>query len=203
MTDFDEVAATWDDDPAKSERAGAVAAAISAAIPLDGTQRLLEYGAGTGLVTQALQDAVGPATLIDTSSGMRDVMLAKIAAGAIVSDARVWDLDLATSAAPADRFDLIVTVMTMHHVGDVGAVLSNFAEMLDPGGHLCVVDLDAEDGSFHGPGADVHHGFERSKLAAALTASGFTDVEFRSCHQVVRDDGSYPMFLATCRVAAD
>ncbi len=202
VTDFDEQAATWDDDPAKSERARTVAEAISGAIPLDGTQRLLEYGAGTGLVTQALQRAVGPVTMVDTSPGMRDVMLAKIAAGAIGEGARVWDLDLATAPAPDERFDLIVTVMTLHHVGEVGAVLSGFAQLLDPRGHLCVVDLDAEDGSFHGPDADVHHGFERSELAAELTAAGFADVEFRTCHHVVRDGRSYTMFLATCCLPA-
>ena len=66
---FDERAATWDDDPAKVERANVVAAAIREAIALDGSERLLEYGAGTGLVTQALRDAVGPVTLADTSGG--------------------------------------------------------------------------------------------------------------------------------------
>ena len=63
---FDERAATWDDDPAKVERAGVVAGAISATVPLDGSLRMLEYGAGTGLVTQALRDRVGPVTLADT-----------------------------------------------------------------------------------------------------------------------------------------
>ncbi len=201
MNTFDERAATWDDDPAKLKRAEVVAAAIGNAIKLDGSQRVLEYGAGTGLVTQALRDAVGPVTLVDTSEGMRNVMLAKIAAGAI-TDARVWDLDLENAPVPDERFDLIFTVLTLHHVHDVGTVLSKFAEMLSGDGHLCVVDLDIEDGSFHGLGLDVHHGFDRSEFATALTAAGFADVDFRECHQIVRGDATYPMFLATCRVAA-
>jgi len=49
--------------------------------------RMLEYDAGTGLVTQALRDSVGPVTLADTSTGMREVVHAKIAAGAL-TDAR-------------------------------------------------------------------------------------------------------------------
>src|SRR5690606_18584865 len=77
--DFDEKAATWDADPAKVERARVVAEAVRATVPLDRSTRLLEYGAGTGLVTQALRDAVGPVTLADTSAGMRDVMQAKVA----------------------------------------------------------------------------------------------------------------------------
>ena len=42
---------------------------------------MLEYGAGTGLVSQAMRDAVGPVTMADTSGGMRDVMRAKVDAG--------------------------------------------------------------------------------------------------------------------------
>jgi ubiquinone/menaquinone biosynthesis C-methylase UbiE len=201
VNSFDDRAATWDDDPAKLDRATVVAEVICDAIDLDGSQRVLEYGAGTGLVTQALGNVVGPATLVDTSEGMRNVMLAKIAAGAI-TDARVWDLDLESAPVPDERFDLIVTVLTLHHLHDIGGVLAKFAQMLASDGHLCIVDLDAEDGSFHGVGFDGHHGFDRTELGTTLTTAGFADVQFRECSHMVRDDASYPMFLATCRVAA-
>ena len=199
MDDFDELAPAWDDDPAKWERADAAAAAIRAALTLDGSQRLLEYGAGTGLVTQALRRSVGPVTLVDTSAGMRDVIAAKLAAGTLAGPARVWDLDLEVDAVPDETFDVIVTVMTMHHVRRLDVVLAGFAKMLEPGGSLCVVDLDAEDGSFHGEGAEVHHGFDRLEFVAALAAAGLGDVEIVDCHRMVRDDRVYPLFLAVAR----
>lgn len=150
---FDERAATWDDDPAHLERARVVAAAIRDAVPLDSSVRLLEYGAGTGLVSQALSDAVGPITVADTSAGMRKVMEDKVAAG-VITDGRVWDLDLAAAALPEseERFDLIITVMALHHLSQVDPVLSNFATLLVQGAHLAIVDLDEEDGTFHGDG---------------------------------------------------
>lgn len=195
--DFDDRAATWDDDPAKIERAAAVARCIAAAVPLDRKMRLLEYGAGTGLVTQALRSEVGPVTLVDNSTGMREVMLAKIEAGTL-DDARVWDLDLATAAIPdGERFDLVVTVLALHHIAEVDVVLRGFADLLVPGGHVCIVDFDEEDGSFHGEGFTGHHGFERADLAHRLEAQGFTEIEFADCHHVVRDDRTYPLFLAT------
>jgi predicted TPR repeat methyltransferase len=193
---FDELSATWDDDPAKVERAAVVARAIRDAVPLDGSVRVLEYGAGTGLVTEALRDTVGPVTLVDTSAGMREVIERKIATGAI-TDARVWDVDLSTDAAPDEEFDLVVTVMALHHVADEGTVLARFADLLVDGGHVCIVDLEHEDGSFHGADFDGHHGFERGALAATLERVGFTDVTFRHCHDMVRDGVSYPLFLAT------
>jgi predicted TPR repeat methyltransferase len=193
---FDEQAATWDDDPAKVERANVVARVIRDSVPLDRSTRMLEYGAGTGLVTQALRSTVGPVTLVDTSAGMREVIDHKIATGAI-TDARVWDVDLATERAPDEDFDLVVTVMALHHVPDEVAVLSRFADLLVDGGHLCIVDLEKEDGSFHGADFDGHHGFDRAALSANLERAGFTDVAFRHAHDMVRDGVSYPLFLAT------
>jgi ubiquinone/menaquinone biosynthesis C-methylase UbiE len=195
-TNFDERAATWDDNPATVERAHVVAGAIRDTVPLDPSVRMLEYGAGTGLVTQALRDSVGPVTLVDTSVGMREVMAEKIAAGAI-TQARVWDVDLSTGPVPDEHFDVIVTVMTMHHVPDVAPLLSNFAELLVEGGRLCIVDLEEEDGSFHGDGFHGHHGFDRAVLTSDLSEAGFTDIRFQRCHEMVRDGRSYPLFLAT------
>lgn len=194
---FDEAAATWDEDEAKVERARVVAEVLRDAVPLDESTRLLEYGAGTGLVTQALGDAVGPVTLADLSTGMREVMAAKVAAGDLPADARIWDVDLAEADPPEERFDLVVTVLTLHHIPELDRVLHGFAALLDDGGHLAVVDLEEEDGSFHGEGFGGHHGFARPDLQARLETAGFTDVAFRPCHHIERDTGTFPMFLAT------
>jgi predicted TPR repeat methyltransferase len=193
---FDDKAATWDHNPATVARAENAARAIGEVVPLNGNTRVLEYGAGTGLVSQALRAAVGQITMADTSAGMRAGMEAKIAAGAI-TDARVWDVDLAASAAPDEEFDLIVTVMALHHVRDLGTALTNFAALLADGGHVAIVDLEQEDGSFHGHDFDGHHGFNPAELTEDLQRAGFTDVAIRRCDEMVRDGITYPLFLAT------
>lgn len=197
---FDDRAETWD-DPAKIERARRVADAIVAATAPTSATTLFEYGAGTGLVTEALGERVGPALLADSSAGMREVMATKAADGRLPR-ARITDVDLAAADAevPAARFDLIVTVLTLHHVAELARVVERFAGMLDPGGHLCVVDLDAEDGSFHGEGFNGHHGFDRERFAALLRDAGFEGVEISDCGRLERDGGSYPMFLAVGRL---
>ena len=199
--DFDERAATWDDDPAKAERARDIADAIRSRVELDPSMRVLEYGAGTGLLTQALRNDVGPVTLADTSAGMRQVIEDKIAAG-LIPDARVWDVDLSTGPVPDERFDLVVSAMVLHHVPDTRALLASLAAMLEPGGHLCVADLDAEDGSFHGHGFEGHHGFDRQELSALLSQVGFVDVVVTDCGHVARESGEFSLFLATARTPA-
>lgn len=204
-SEFDERAATWDDDPAKVRRGQVVAEAVLDAVPVGRASRVLEYGAGTGLTSQALADHVGAITLAEPSAGMRAVIQDKVMAGTLPADARIWDLDLSTAPPPEDeRFDLVVTVMTLHHILDLEPVLHGFASLLADGGHLCIVDLEREDGAFHrsSPEFRGHDGFDHAALSDQLRAAGFGEVRFRPCHEVEKDGATYPLFLATCRIEA-
>ena len=195
---FDGKAATWDDDPDKLRQSGEVAAAIAAALPLPARARLLEYGAGTGLVTTALlPHLTEPAiTVADNSSGMRQVLADKVASGALPSPTRVWDLDLESQPVPTDRFDLVITSNVLHHVQSLDTVLAAFARLLDTGGYLCVADLDKEDGSFHDHDFGGHHGFSREELAGQLETAGFDEVRVGDAGKVVKDGRDYSVFLA-------
>jgi SAM-dependent methyltransferase len=200
MSSFDDRAATWDDDPTKVVRARTIADAIRAAVPLTQHTRLLEYGAGTGLLSEELAADVGSITLADPSSGMRNVMATKVEVGRLPAGSRVWDLDLSTAPLPPDRFDLVVSLMTLHHIPDVPPVLAALAEALDPGGRLCVADLVAEDGSFHGEGFEGHRGFVTEDLADQVREVGLADVEVRArVHDVEKNRARYPLFLLTAR----
>lgn len=205
---FDERAATWDDDPDKVARGRTVADAVADAVDLGPDTRLLEYGAGTGLASQFLADRVGPITLADSSEGMRRVMNDKVADGILPEGTRVWDLDLTTADAPDERFDLVLTVLALHHVEtlDLDRVLESLAGMLDPTGRLCVVDLEEDvEGVFHQEHDDFEgfHGFRHADLEGRLEAAGFTDVAFRPCGHVLKHDREFPLFLAVARPATD
>ena len=194
---FDQAAGSWDDDPAKVERARVVAEQIVEQLDPSSDARLFEYGAGTGLVAQHLQDHVGALTLADNSAGMRHAMADKVGDGRLPGATRIWDLDLATQALPAgERFDLAVTVQVLHHVHDLAPVLAGFAALLEPGGHLCIVDLEQEDGTFHGDGFGGHHGFRRDQLGEQLGAAGFVGVTFQHSYDLEKNGHAYPLFLA-------
>jgi len=197
VPEFDTRAETWD-DPVKIQRAEEIAAIMRRTVPLQRSMKALEYGAGTGLLSFCLRDALGPITLADSSAGMRAVAARKIAA-AKAHGMQVIDLDLMRDPVPAERYDLIFSMMVLHHVPDVPRVLAAFHAMLNPGGWLCHADLDTEDGSFHGPEVDVHHGFERATLRNWLAAAGFVDVTVGDCGHVDHHERRYPLFLATAR----
>lgn len=194
-SDFDAQAASWDADPGKTRRARDVAAALRTAVPLCPTTRALEYGAGTGLLSFELKDELGSIVLADSSQGMLAVTGEKIETAA-ARHMQTLLMDLTADPLPPRSFDLVYSMMTLHHIADTPAILRTFAEMLVPGGWLAIADLDAEDGSFHGPGMDVHHGFDRAALAEQLAAADFENVAIDTCHEMRRHERTYSVFLA-------
>src|SRR5512147_852630 len=115
MNEFDEKAAQWDAKPVRVERAQAVADGIKAALPLSPNMTALEYGCGTGLLSFALQPQLGHITLADSSPGMLSVLREKIAARNIKNMTPV-QLDLMVDPLPAVHYQVIYTLMTLHHI---------------------------------------------------------------------------------------
>lgn len=195
---FDVRATTWDADPVKQVRALAVGKGIQSQVPLSANMHALEYGCGTGSLSFALLPELGHITLADSSRGMLAVLNEKIAANHI-SNMRAIKLDLVTDPLPQERYDLIYSLMTLHHIRDIEALLRSLHALLTSPGYLCVADLDAEDGSFHGQGFEGHHGFDRRTLAAQAEAAGFRRVGFTTVFNMTKGEGSrrteYPVFL--------
>jgi 2-polyprenyl-3-methyl-5-hydroxy-6-metoxy-1,4-benzoquinol methylase len=201
---FDSKARQWDENPLFQERGQKIAQAIRQTVPLQLHMSALDYGCGTGLLSFPLRDELGTILMADSSSGMLDVVSEKIAAQGVGNMTPV-KLDLLSDPPPAQRFDLIVTAMTLHHVPDTDHILRIFHDLLQPGGYLCIADLDQEDGSFHGPEVDVHHGFDQAELDRRAAQAGFADVHFQTVFSIAKERESgtqdYPVFLMTARRA--
>jgi len=200
MSDFDEKARTWDDDRAKVERARRIAEAIAREVALRPWMTLFEYGCGTGLLGFALLPKVRHVTFADSSREMLAVVREKIAAAG-APNTTALQIDLSTGAPPDARYDVVCTLMTLHHVADTEALLRRFHDLLTPRGFVCLADLDKEDGAFHGPGFQGHNGFDRDDLAALLGRAGFADVRIVTACEIEKRTTAgqrrFPVFLAT------
>lgn len=200
MSEFDEKAKDWDTRES-GERAANIAESIRSRVPLSNKMSAFEYGCGTGQLSFELRDQVGPITLADSSAGMLEVLRDKIRAKS--ADAmKPIKLDLSTDPPPDNQFDLVYTMMTLHHIPDTGQILRQFYALLNHGGYLCVADLDKEDGSFHGQDVDdVHKGFDRKELAEIAEKSGFSDISFSTAYEMEREVNEkgetkiFPIFL--------
>ncbi len=195
MTDFDARAKSWDDVPGRQERAQAVAEAIRQEVHLSTAMSALEYGCGTGLLSFALQPYLGAITLADNSRGMLEVLWEKInSSGA--SNMTPLLLDLSKDPLPDQKFDLLYTLMVLHHIPDTVGILQKFHAVLKPTGILCIADLDLEDGSFHEYEFEGHHGFARQELTMLLEKAGFEGIRFTTPYSVEKHSRHYPLFLA-------
>jgi len=201
---FDSKARQWDENPVFRERGLKIAEAIREAVPLHRQMSALDYGCGTGLLSFPLRDELGAILMADSSGGMLEVVREKIAAQG-VTNMTTLQLDLLADPPPAQRFDLIVTAMTLHHVPDTDSILRVFHDLLNPGGYLCIADLDQEDGSFHGIEVDVHHGFDRADLSRRAAQAGFASMRFQTVFSIAREHAAgtrdYPVFLMTTQRA--
>lgn len=197
---FNEVANEWEENPRHVQLGQTVGRAIVDALAPRGTERALEFGAGTGLLSVIVAPRVASLTALDLSSGMLSVLRRKCERD------RLGNVEIIEGTVPknlpAGSFDIVYSSMTLHHVGDVPALFRTLAAQMRCGGRVAFADLDREDGSFHNRTAGVvHHGFDRAEFGRWLEEAGFTDVRFSTISSVQHenDDGTtrdYPVFLA-------
>lgn len=199
MDDFSERAKEWDVNPMHRERSEAIAKDLLDAIPEPSSMRLLDFGAGSGILGELLAPHFKEVVMMDSAVGMVEVMKQKVVD-------RAWNnvvpvcCDLLAADYQAVPFDGIVTQMVLHHIEDVSALLLRFNHLLRVGGFLIIADLYPEDGSFHGEGFNGHLGFERTWLEQALKMAGFDPISIKPCYVIRRQregkEQEYPVFLS-------
>ena len=203
--DFDERAATWDDDLERMARVRRVAAVMRSVVPLDGHPVTVELGSGTGMLARCLADVLGPTTLLDASPAMIEVASKALASERLEGwSAAVADL---AEGIPGGPYELALAQMFLHHVDDVPALLGSLRRFVVPGGVVAIADLDHDaDGLYHSTSVDFHghHGFRRDELRGWLEEAGYRDISFHDAgvanKKVVGGQRlDFPLFLAIAR----
>ncbi len=201
--DFDTAAKTWDQDDARTRMSVAIADAMLGSLRLQGSETVLDYGTGTGIVAFRIQPHVKQVLAADSSPGMLEVLAEKAAAKG-VTNVRGLLLDLAREKPTADlRPDGIVSAMAMHHIADTGRFAKALFDLLPVGGKIALADLDTEAGDFHSDNTGVEHfGFDRDALKELFANAGFSDIQFQTAYWINRPtaagvEKSYTIFLLT------
>lgn len=188
---FNENAKNWDNRPT-SKQLISLPEKLLQKITLSKTDKVLDFGAGTGLLATAIAPLVKHVTALDMSSNMLAVLNEKG-----FPNIQTLEKDIFTGLP--EQYHLIVSSMAMHHVADTQGLFHAFAKASFPGGRIALIDLFKEDGTFHGDNKAKgvqHFGFDPDVLTKMALCAGFSDISFCEIHQLLRDNGRiYPLFL--------
>ena len=196
-THFDTAARDWDQRPL-SQQLAAVPERLLAQLPLRASDHVLDFGAGTGLLSAPIAPKVAQVTALDMSAAMLQVLDEK-------GFANITPLQQDIFAGLPGQYHAVVSCMALHHVADTAALLRAFAAALHSGGRIALVDLYQEDGSFHGDNQAKgvqHFGFAPKALQALAEQAGLMDIAFSEILRLQHSNGrGYPLFLMTGRKA--
>jgi predicted TPR repeat methyltransferase len=196
MTDlFDEKAKDWDADEMKKKLSATIGSSILNNVGLHDQMLVMDFGAGTGLISAQVAPHVKKIDAVDISAAMLDKLVAKLQLHGKV-EAICQDI----LQRPIDKaYDLVMSAMALHHVEDTSKLMQIFAEHLKSGGLIALADLDKEDGDFHPENTQgvYHFGFARDQLQSLLEKHGFEKVQFFTAYTIDRNNKVFPVFLVT------
>ena len=190
---FNEKAKDWDASEMKRLISSAVGSSILKHIPLHNKMDVMDFGAGTGLISSQVVPFVNKVLAVDISKAMLEKLISK---PELQGKVKAVCQDITDKPIDA-KFDLIMSAMAIHHVEDTLKLINTFYEHLKPGAQIALADLDKEDGSFHPEGSEgvFHSGFERDELKQLLENNGFNNVQFFTVHIINKQEKQYPVFL--------
>jgi len=190
---FKDKSKSWDMNSKRVGNARAIAETIEKNIELKPTMKLMDFGAGTGLLSYFIAPFVEKIVMVDNSPSMLEKFKEK--ASEFESETEIREVDLSRTTLD-EKFDGIISSMTIHHIEDQKALFTKFYNMLEEGGFIAIADLDSEDGSFHSDNTGVFHfGFDREILEHIAKEIGFKNINFELASTINKAHCKFTVFL--------
>lgn len=186
---------SWDMNSKRVQNAKGIADLIVNNIKLNKSMELMDFGAGTGLLSYFVAPYVSKIVAVDNSPSMLLEFENKCHEFACETEVIEKDLSMETLNR---KFDGIISSMTIHHLEKTKALLLKLYGMLNDGGFMAIADLDSEDGSFHSDNTGVfHHGFNRLILENMSKEIGFKNIRFDLASTINKPHRTFTVFLMT------
>jgi cyclopropane fatty-acyl-phospholipid synthase-like methyltransferase len=190
---FDNAAKEWDKNERRRQTAERIFEAINSQVALGANMDIMDFGAGTGLLSFKIAPHVNSVTAVDLSEKMLEQLKAKNSTSLHI-DTIAQDI----MQSPLEkRFDGIVSSMAMHHIEETEKFFDTLYAHLEKGGFIAIADLYKEDGSFHTAGNEgvYHFGFDTKTLRRILEKTGFENIAFHNVHSIEKPHRSFDLFL--------
>ena len=184
---------SWDMNSKRVGNAKSIAELIVKNIKLNKSMELMDFGAGTGLLSYFVAPYVSKISALDNSPSM--LLEFQNKCNEFSCETEVIEKDLSTDFLER-KFDGIISSMTIHHLEDTKALFSKFYEMLNQHGFIGIADLDTEDGTFHSDNTGVfHYGFDRETLENIAKEVGFKNIRFELASTIAKPHANFGVFL--------
>ncbi len=168
---FERVSLDWDQMRSSFYNAGVIDALHDRAA-VTARSTVLDVGTGTGFVAAGLAPRAAAVIGIDNSAAMLAVAESNLAALGI-SNVDLRDGEVDALPLPDDGVDAAVANMVLHHAVDPGAMLTEMARVVRPGGMVAVTD-------------EVQHTYEWMRTEQADLWLGFTEPDVAGFFQAAR-----------------
>ena len=186
---------SWDMSSMRVQNAQGIASLIAQNIKLNKDMEIMDFGAGTGLLSYFVAQKVHKIIAVDNSPSMLKEFHAK--KSEFACETEILECDLSQENIDKE-FDGIISSMTIHHLEDTKALFAKFYKMLKPQGFIAIADLDTENGSFHSDNTGVYHfGFDRSTLENIAQELGFKNIKFELANTIKKPQNEFNVFLMT------
>ncbi|ELB2150584.1 class I SAM-dependent DNA methyltransferase [Vibrio parahaemolyticus] len=187
--DWDGLAKNWESNPATEQFAQSVFAQLQQLTQLDGI-KVLDFGCGTGQLSQLLSPIVKDIVALDASEAMIEELDKKELLNVEpVVDALSRGL-VAQHPAFRGQFDLVVASSVLAFVDDVESSLDIAHSLLNEGGYFVHFDWVAES---------EQDGFTLSRSENALSNAGFVDVEAKKVFDIISDGQTMSVLMGAGR----
>ncbi|EIO3216799.1 class I SAM-dependent methyltransferase [Vibrio parahaemolyticus] len=187
--DWDGLAKNWESNPATEQFAQSVFAQLQQLTQLDGI-KVLDFGCGTGQLSQLLSPIVKDIVALDASEAMIEELDKKELLNVEpVVDALSRGL-VAQHPAFRGQFDLVVASSVLAFVDDVESSLDIAHSLLNEGGYFVHFDWVAES---------EQDGFTLSSSKNALSNAGFVDVESKKVFDITSDGQTMSVLMGVGR----
>ena len=193
MATFDSRAKEWDKKSRRVQNAKAIAEVIAKNVPLNKDMQIIDFGVGTGLLSYFLSNKVGKVLGIDNSNKMLEVFKSKKDNFKCQIEAKNIDI---FNHNLTEKYDAIISSMTLHHIKDIKKLFEAFYELLKPDGYIALADLESEDGSFHSDNTGVEHfGFDFNELSKIAKEAGFADIKVEYVNNIQKSHKTFNVYL--------
>ncbi len=190
---FKHKAEGYEKNKSRVDNVSNIANAVINNVKFDKSMHIMDFGSGTGLLLEKVAPLVKKITAVDISTSMNQQLRDK--KDKIDCELDILEIDL-TKIVLDQKYDGIISSMTMHHVENIESMFEKMYSMLNEHGFIAIADLDEEDGSFHTEDTGVFHfGFSRDAISDAAAKAGFKNIEVTLVSTIQKPQKNYSVFL--------